>query len=720
MKRIPFLLLIIIAIFVGCDTLEDNPITEDKLESAFEYEFNKNVRFYGDELSVHVSLINDTTMLVEATMPSEHIPLVGDVIVCPSTASTPKGFLRRVESIDNNLGRLTINTTYASLTDAFYTLRLEQTCNYAEYVKELRDSLGNPIPFEIVSSSVMDQPDSTSVDSKANVQTKIQGEVDLKPECIKLNIGNRFFQGAVYLESHIYIKYDIGFAKINEVSYVIDKKVKLEGKASVSTHELGKNDYEDDFSFSLLDKSIPAGTPIGPVPFQFFPSLNFGIDLVGNGDLRLEGKVNYIIEDTKNIYSYKNGVEHKEVINNMNKNESWMKMVSLEAEGEFGIQGSIGLEFRLWNGDLLAFGGEGALWYGMALETGISMSDESLMLTKPDISVYPKLSASLFVESYVINNRKHRFEATVELTLEDFKIRLLPEIKHEEEKTEGKLIIKPTIEPISMIEVSEQGFALFSNKSPDAPVTHQPLPASTIIDEIPTAPYKDIQLEPAELTFTLPAETEEEYFVKPYVIADGKCYYGEGEDDRWVDLGLPSGILWAAYNLGATSPEEYGGYYAWGETEVKSSYSVENYKYFIEWIPPYYELAKYTHIGNNISFTQYDVVTQTWEEGARIATLTDLKELMNYCSIQKETLKTIRGYRVFGSNGNSIFIPCAGAYEDDDNELLGYECYFWTGSAEEDIVYHFSMDEDDCIWDDDCERYYGLPIRGVKEIKANN
>ena len=53
MKRLPFLLLIIIAIFVGCDTLEDNPITEDKLESAFEYEFNKNVRFYGDELSVN-------------------------------------------------------------------------------------------------------------------------------------------------------------------------------------------------------------------------------------------------------------------------------------------------------------------------------------------------------------------------------------------------------------------------------------------------------------------------------------------------------------------------------------------------------------------------------------------------------------------------------------------------------------------------------------------
>ena len=384
-----------------------------------------------------------------------------------------------------------------------------------------------------------------------------------------------------------------------------------------------------------------------------------------------------------------------------------MKMVSLEAEGEFGIQGSIGLEFRLWNGDLLAFGGEGALWYGMALETGISMSDESLMLTKPDISVYPKLSASLFVESYVINNRKHRFEATVELTLEDFKIRLLPEIKHEEEKTEGKLIIKPTIEPISMIEVSEQGFALFSNKSPDTPVTHQPLPASTIIDEIPTAPYKDIQLEPAELTFTLPAETEEEYFVKPYVIADGKCYYGEGEDDRWVDLGLPSGILWAAYNLGATSPEEYGGYYAWGETEEKSSYSMSNYNLY--------------DLNIDISGTSYDVATQKWGGGARIPSLKDFKELLSNCSWYDSFYNGIRGYYADGPNGNKIFFPLTGYKMHESARDKNYAGYFWSSTPNGDLAYILEifseegLDETDYFYCD-VDKDYGMTIRPVKDM----
>ena len=184
MKRLPFILIIILAIFVGCDTLGDNPITEDTLDSNFEYEFNKDVRFYGDELSAHVSLINDTTMLVEATMPSEHIPQVGDVILCPSTETTPHGFLRRVESIDTGVNGLTVNTTPATLADAFQTLQFEQTFNYADCVKEFRDSLGNQIAFELLNGSVMEQLDTI----KANSPTKARGEGDLGTKSLKFDV----------------------------------------------------------------------------------------------------------------------------------------------------------------------------------------------------------------------------------------------------------------------------------------------------------------------------------------------------------------------------------------------------------------------------------------------------------------------------------------------------------------------------------------------------
>lgn len=559
MKKLLFVLFAAITMLSGCDVLEDNNMTGDKLESIFEYEFNENVRCYGEELSAHVSLINDTTMLVVASMPSEHVPQVGDVILCPSTTSAPRGFLRRVESIDSSTTGLTVNTSPATLADAFKTLRFEQTFDYAECVKEFRDSLGNQIPFEVLAGSVMEQFDTV----KTNTPTKARGEADLGAKSLKFDISNRSFSGSAYIESQIYVKFDIGFGRF-EVSYEIDKKVGLKGKAFISSSELVGTDYEDDFSLPIMDKNIPIGTAIGPPLMQFFPSLNFGIALVGNGNLSLEGEVNYVIEDTKSRYTYKNGVEHNEVINNLDSNSSWMKMVALEVEGEFGIQGSVGMEFKLWNGDLLAFGGEAALWYGLTAEAGISMSDKALLVSNPTLTVGPKLSAALYVESYFINNRKHRAEAKVEKSFESFDINILPEFKQTTAKEGTKLIVTPKVEPISMIEVSQQGYALFSAENPNTPITHKSLPSSTIIDNVPTEPYVDIQLEPGGVTFTLPAEAKEEYFVKPYVIADGKYYYGRGGDDRWVDLGLPSGLLWAKYNVGASSPEEYGGYYAWG------------------------------------------------------------------------------------------------------------------------------------------------------------
>lgn len=195
MKKILFVLLAVIATLSGCDFLEDKPITEDTLESTFEYELNDNVRFYGDELSAHVSLINDTTMLVRASMPSEHIPQAGDVILCPSTENTPRGFLRRVSSIDNGTGGLIVNTTPATLTDAFYTLQYEQTYDYAECAKEFRDSLGNLVPFKVHSGSILNQLDST------NVQTNAKGDLDLGSKSLEFDISNRFFSGSAYIEA---------------------------------------------------------------------------------------------------------------------------------------------------------------------------------------------------------------------------------------------------------------------------------------------------------------------------------------------------------------------------------------------------------------------------------------------------------------------------------------------------------------------------------------
>lgn len=130
------------------------------------------------------------------------------------------------------------------------------------------------------------------------------------------------------------------------------------------------------------------------------------------------------------------------------------------------------------------------------------------------------------------------------------------------------------------------------------------------------------------------------------------------EDDRWVDLGLPSGILWAAYNVGASSPEEYGGYYAWGETEEKDEYTRENYKY--------YNSGHFDFIGNEISGTSYDVAHVKWGGGARMPTIDDIIELVNNCSFSIGTYNGVSGSCVTGPNSNYIFLPCAGYRTGDE------------------------------------------------------
>lgn len=148
-----------------------------------------------------------------------------------------------------------------------------------------------------------------------------------------------------------------------------------------------------------------------------------------------------------------------------------------------------------------------------------------------------------------------------------------------------------------------------------------------------------------------------------------------------VDLGLPSGTIWAGWNVGATSPEEYGDYYAWGETEVKSDYSWDTYKY--------YNYQKgYIYIGTSISFTKYDVARQKWGGLWRMPTKTDIDELVNNCIWLWYQYKGVNGYKITGPNGNSIFLPtagyCNGVSPIDDGSIGGY----WSASLLNDLPGH--------------------------------
>ena len=118
-----------------------------------------------------------------------------------------------------------------------------------------------------------------------------------------------------------------------------------------------------------------------------------------------------------------------------------------------------------------------------------------------------------------------------------------------------------------------------------------------------------------------------------------------------VDLGLS--VCWAGYNLGATKPEQWGGYYAWGETEPKVDFL--HYKYVRN-------NSTYVNIGTNISGTKYDPARVTWGGDWRLPTESEAKELVERCHWQPTTYDGATGFKITGPNGNAIFMPFAGFY----------------------------------------------------------
>ena len=186
-----------------------------------------------------------------------------------------------------------------------------------------------------------------------------------------------------------------------------------------------------------------------------------------------------------------------------------------------------------------------------------------------------------------------------------------------------------------------------------------------------------------------------------------------------VDLGLS--VKWACCNVGASSPEGYGGYYAWGETEEKSNYTPLTYKYYLGDLDGdgyYYDSNEYQNIGSNISGTSYDVAHVKWGGSWRMPTLDEIKELCNKCSWQWTEVNGIKGQKVTGPNGNSIFLPAAGYRYGTDVYSRGSIGYCWSatsGEYDSNDAYSLDFGSGYDYWDAWSLRYFGHTVRPVTE-----
>ena len=195
------------------------------------------------------------------------------------------------------------------------------------------------------------------------------------------------------------------------------------------------------------------------------------------------------------------------------------------------------------------------------------------------------------------------------------------------------------------------------------------------------------------------------YYYKAYSTNSVGTSYGEVmmfntpvNGHYWVDLGLPSGTLWATCNVGANTPTEYGSYFAWGEPTTKSTFTSSNYTY-----------------SSNPSTlpASADAATAQWGASWRMPTYSEMNELLTNCTVTFTMQDGVSGRLFVGPNGNSIFLPAAGYREGVGLYDVGTGNY-WTSSCYTNQIFarDFFFDSVVCYINYG-NRYLGFSIRPV-------
>ena len=190
-----------------------------------------------------------------------------------------------------------------------------------------------------------------------------------------------------------------------------------------------------------------------------------------------------------------------------------------------------------------------------------------------------------------------------------------------------------------------------------------------------------------------------------------------------IDLNLISGTKWACCNVGTAEPTGFGGYYAWGETEEKKVYDLDDsYLYYVQdsvgrW--------GFQDLGSSICGTDYDVAHMKWGGDWQMPSKDQILELITECDFEWVTLNGVNGACFTGSSGNSVFLPATGICSDSTYYGRSQSGSYWTGTQSPDVIdYAYSLYFDNQSskeyiysasweWIKETDRIYGFSIRPV-------
>ena len=688
------------------DNIKDlNPDEILKPSDYGDFVLQENVIFFSESFEEYVNVIDTLTIKISNKVPEEYIPATGDIIYCMKTKNSPYGFIGRVVDIDTGSSASTYHTETIDLTDIFKELHINTSVPIPEYMDHFIDSDGSRIAITHESNDIWERLSASPQDT-SNVETKAQGSNTIA-HTLGIGIESEYFEGKFYVGLSASIKIDISDGKLNDLSYEISRSSGIEGLLKV------EHGSKDDGKIKLFEKTImlPGALTVGPLILT--TDLIAEAGFIVNGEVSLQGGIGYEFENVTYRYSYNGGKPTAENIPNNIEGNKYFMLSKFEAKADVGMYESAALEMALYHRNLLALGASAEASFTTSIGGEISFDSKELLSLNPTIKIGPTLTTGLYCHSklFKFSGEDEKFGMFQRHQLGEVELKLFPQFMNTaSEYLNGKITSTTQLVKNNFVRTTEEGFALFKKGENETPLEHKQLEIhSTKADN-------------NDGSCTFEVGNSEDYITKPYVMADGKYFYlSEG---KWVDLGLPSGILWAAYNVGATSPEEYGGYYAWGETEEKSCYTWENYKYGrknnYNW--------KIT-LNTDIIGTNLDVANVEWGEGARMPSWKEFIELSTKCTRRVRTINNVNGIEFIGPNGNQIYIPFAGGKSSNDCVDSGEMAYLWSGSlikSEDGYTYAPALELWDSeewgydLWDDSETFYIGLSIRPVKDIESQD
>ena len=220
------------------------------------------------------------------------------------------------------------------------------------------------------------------------------------------------------------------------------------------------------------------------------------------------------------------------------------------------------------------------------------------------------------------------------------------------------------------------------------------------------------------------------YYVRAYAVTDYGLAYGEELSFitayEYVDLGLPSGTLWATCNVGANSPDDYGDYFAWGETQPKDTYSWDNYLYGNGYnqLTKYCYNSSYGYNGYTDSLTillpEDDAAMANWGTDWRMPTSEEWDELFVFTTKTQTTLNGVDGTLFTGENGNSIFLPAAGNRHNEMSYDVGQFGYYWSNklyNGYPSASWYFTCNPEGTYYLNFIyERFVGRSVRAVRTV----